>query len=42
MYGRAVGDHKLEKFSRLLMAMEIRSTKFYWHMMVGAQHSTSR
>ena len=32
LFGRATGDRRLEKFARLLLAMEIRSTKAYWHM----------
>lgn len=32
LFGRATGDRKLERFAQLLLAMEIRSTKTYWHM----------
>ena len=32
LYGRATGDVKLENFAKLLLAMEIRSTRWYWHM----------
>ncbi|KAM3577913.1 hypothetical protein VYU27_000018 [Nannochloropsis oceanica] len=32
LYGRATGDKKLESFAKLLLAMELRSTRWYWHM----------
>lgn len=34
LYGLAMGQETLRDFSRLLLAMEIRSTKKYWHMTV--------
>jgi hypothetical protein len=34
LYGAATGDKVLESFGRVLLEMEIRSTRFYWHMTV--------
>lgn len=36
-----MGDHELKRFAGLLLSMEIRSTKWYWHMRVRLRVNTT-